>query len=320
MIGRNTPLPITIIAGFLGSGKTTLVNHLLRNAGNQRLLIMVNDFGDIAIDSDLIRDQNGDTLTLSNGCVCCSMGGDIYKAFDDALAFTPAPDQLVIEASGVAEPQQIANFGKAEPDLALNAIVTVVDAANIQKTASDQHLTSVIDEQIRAAHLLLVNKTDCVAPDNLAEITQYIKTLNKTAAILYTDRSNVSSDVIFGPNLELNSDKSRLPAITNRKHAELFARCTLNIEKPLSVPHVQDMVSKMPQSVIRLKGIFCDADDPNRVWSIHRVGQQVELSPLKHAHRTGINFGFVAIGLKGTFNEEQIQRKLDILQTKPEQH
>ncbi|MEH6496617.1 MAG: GTP-binding protein, partial [Pseudomonas marincola] len=296
MIGRNTPLPITIIAGFLGSGKTTLVNHLLRNAGNQRLLIMVNDFGDIAIDSDLIRDQDGDTLTLSNGCVCCSMGGDIYKAFDDALAFNPAPDQLIIEASGVAEPQQIANFGKAEPDLALNAIVTVVDAANIQKTASDQHLTSVVEEQIRAAHLLLINKTDCISSAELEAVTRYVKTLNATAPIIDTDRSKVSPDVIFGPDLKPNTDQSELPVSSNRNHADLFARCSLIIKEPLSVPHVQQMVSNMPQSVIRLKGIFCDATDPDRIWSVHRVGEQVEFSHLKHSTGPDIDFGFVAIG------------------------
>lgn len=313
MTNRNPPLPITIIAGFLGSGKTTMVNHLLRNAGNQRLLIMVNDFGDIAIDADLIQDQDGKTLTLANGCVCCSMGGDLYEAFDDALAFTPAPDQLIIEASGVAEPLQIANFGKAEPDLKLNAIVTLVDAENIRSTSSDAHLSSVIEEQIRAAHLVVINKTDRVSSSELEEVKDYITALNAETSILLTNHSKISPEVIFGPDISRKSpQKKETPTeiSTPRNHADIFSRCSVISERALDPKYVKEQASQMPQSVIRLKGIFRDSNNPDQVWSVHRVGRHVELSRLRHPHIDGAEYGFVAIGSKTNFIEKDVKQKL----------
>ncbi|WP_025897074.1 CobW family GTP-binding protein [Sneathiella glossodoripedis] len=101
------PLPVTVISGFLGSGKTTLVNRLLKSTTNERLLVLVNDFGDIAIDQDLIMAEEDGMISLANGCVCCSMGGELYEAFDRILSISPPPDHLVIEASGVAEPQKL---------------------------------------------------------------------------------------------------------------------------------------------------------------------------------------------------------------------
>ena len=122
------PLPVTVIAGYLGAGKTTLVNHLLRHAGGRRLSVLVNDFGKIAIDADLIAARDGDSMTLANGCVCCSIGGDLYRALTRALDRRPRADALVIEASGVAEPARLAEIARAEPDLLLAGIVVLVDA------------------------------------------------------------------------------------------------------------------------------------------------------------------------------------------------
>jgi hypothetical protein len=103
-------VPVTVVGGYLGAGKTTLVNHLLRHAEGRRLVVMVNDFGDTPIDAALIAARDGDTLALSNGCICCSMGGDLVAAFDTAIRLAQRADALVIEASGVAEPDRIADF------------------------------------------------------------------------------------------------------------------------------------------------------------------------------------------------------------------
>ena len=177
MTTRETPLPLTVLSGFLGAGKTTLVNHLLRHANGQKILVLVNDFGYLPIDRDLIEAENGNLLTLANGCACCSMGGDLFEAFVTALEFLPPPDQLLIEASGVAEPARIANYARAEPDLRLNAIVTVVDGENFLSEDRDHRVEHIVQEQISSAHLLLLNKGDKITSAQKQTIRKQLQKL-----------------------------------------------------------------------------------------------------------------------------------------------
>ena len=110
-------LPLTVVSGYLGAGKTSLINRLLSEEHGLRLLVMVNDFGAINIDADLLAEAGEDTMTLTNGCVCCTMGADLYMAIGDVLDRDTRPDHLVIEASGIADPARIAQVAMAQPDL-----------------------------------------------------------------------------------------------------------------------------------------------------------------------------------------------------------
>lgn len=154
------PLPVTVIAGYLGAGKTSVVNHLLRHAGGRRIMVLVNDFGALNIDADLLESAEDDTLTLSNGCICCTMGTELIYALSDALDRRPRPDCLVIEASGVAQPEKIAAAAHAEPEMRYCGVVTVVDAANIAALLADPLIGAQAAGQVKAADLALVTKTD----------------------------------------------------------------------------------------------------------------------------------------------------------------
>ncbi len=154
------PLPVTVISGYLGAGKTSLVNHLLRNAGGRRIMVMVNDFGALDIDADLLESATEDTLTLANGCVCCTMGTELLYALSDALDRRPRPDCLVIEASGVADPAKIAAAAHAEPEMTYSGIVTMADAASLAERLADPLIGAQVAGQFRGADLILVTRTD----------------------------------------------------------------------------------------------------------------------------------------------------------------
>lgn len=157
-------LPLLVIGGYLGAGKTTMIKHLLSHSGGLRLLVLVNDFGSINIDADLIASQDGDTIALSNGCVCCAMTGDLFYAIGDALDRNPRPDLVIVEASGVADPARIAAIALAEPELEYTGIVTVVDTMTACDLLDDDQIAAQIKGQIAAADLIAMSKPDCGDP------------------------------------------------------------------------------------------------------------------------------------------------------------
>ncbi len=162
----STDIAVTVIGGYLGAGKTTLVNHVLRTA-DARIAVLVNDFGDINIDEDLIASQDGDTISLANGCICCSLVDGFSAALATITALDPVPERLVIESSGVADPATVAAYGHG-PGLALDATVVVVDAETIRKKATDVYVGDTVVGQLGSGDIIVLNKTDLVAPDEVA--------------------------------------------------------------------------------------------------------------------------------------------------------
>ena len=161
-------LPVTVVSGYLGAGKTTFINQLLSEDHGLNLTVIVNDFGAINIDADLIARADGDQIALTNGCVCCTMGSDLSLALREALVRVPRPDHIIIEASGIADPAAIATTASADPDLGYAGIVTLVDAENITDLLDDALLAPQVTQQITAADLVLFSKTDKI-DENLSK-------------------------------------------------------------------------------------------------------------------------------------------------------
>src|SRR5690606_15450359 len=158
-------IPLIVLGGFLGAGKTTLLNHMLSEAGGRRIAVMVNDFGPINVDAALIAEHDGETISLTNGCICCSIGSGLDAALMQVLERQPAPELIVIEASGVSDPGRIAQVGMSDPMLQLEAIVVMVDADQATEQLDDPLLADTIARQIDAAGLLVLNKTDLAPAD-----------------------------------------------------------------------------------------------------------------------------------------------------------
>ncbi len=287
MSTAGAPLPVLTIGGYLGAGKTTLVNHLLRHANGRRLMVMVNDFGELPIDTDLIESRDGNTITLANGCICCSIGADLAGAFIDLLNLNPLPDHLLIEASGVAEPHRIANIARAEPDLELRAIVVLADAPSLLSQAGDELVGEAVRKQLAAADLLLLNKIDLVPTDAQDEIESWIAQSYPGLRYMTCAFAQISNEILDAVPGPLGTTEG------GHSHEEQYVRWSLVSEQPLARALLEGVLNALPGGVLRLKGIVNLEGEPGS-WSVQCVGPRWTITP----HAAGTESRLVAIGLK----------------------
>ena len=158
---------MSVIGGFLGAGKTTLLNRVLAGRHGVRYAVLVNDFGELNVDGDLVAAHGGDTITFANGCVCCTMGGDLVGALDRLLDGDRPPDQILVEASGVADPSAIADVATLHPGLARDLVVVLADAETVRARHADERLRDTVDRQLAAADLIVLNKCDRVTDEGV---------------------------------------------------------------------------------------------------------------------------------------------------------
>ncbi len=299
------PMPMTVIAGYLGAGKTTLVNHLLRNAEGRRICVLVNDFGEIAIDAELIEAREGDSLTLANGCVCCSIGGDLFRALSRVLDRVPRPDHLVIEASGVAEPARIAEVARAEPELSAGAIVVLCDAETLADRLAEPLLARTLGEQIAAADLLLLNKCGSLDEAALDALEELLKQLNETAEIRRTQFAVAPVEsVLAEPAGRALRD---LPA--TESHEALYERWSWESGRAHPVNKVEEALAVLPDGLLRLKGLLV-SDDRASAWEIQSTGgtPTVTRRPVPSSAAPGLRL--VAIALRGKLDGDALDRRL----------
>lgn len=248
------PLPVTIVSGYLGAGKTTLINRILGEDHQMRLMIIVNDFGAINIDAQLLESAEDDTIALTNGCVCCTLGDDLHNALDNALDRTPRPDHVIIEASGIADPAEIASAVIAEPELSYAGILTLVDGQNLTAQLEDATIAGQVAQQISTADLVLVTKS--------AELPEALDSLSARHAQIVPD----------APLMPLLSDITPLPK--GRTHAPHPAYTSWQFENrtPISREALGQKLENRPKGLYRLKGRILTDDGG---YEVHIVGNYV---------------------------------------------
>ena len=281
-------IPLTVIGGYLGAGKTTLINRLLSEDHGLRLLVMVNDFGAINIDAKLLAAKAKDVLTLTNGCVCCTMGSDLFSAIGQVLDTDPRPDHIILEASGIADPAKIADVALVEPDLLYGGIVTVVDAENFLALSKDPQIGVQVCAQVQDCDLALVSKTRALTN----ELRDSLRVLGVIQPLLIDEVENFSTLLV---KYEAGSSKNTA-GVAHPHHVSWHYSGSRRFYRP----QLKSLLARRPNELFRIKGFVRGAEDQG--WLLQVIGKTVQFKKVPQPEQTQL----IGIGISQQICKSEI--------------
>lgn len=271
MNAPNFQLPVTIIGGYLGAGKTTLVNHLLRHGNGIRLAVLVNEFGDLPIDSDLIENQHDNVINISGGCVCCSYGSDLMSALIDLKDRVPRPDHLLIEASGVSMPSGIAQSVKLLPSYTIDSVIVLADAETAYQQANDRYLGDTIERQLKAADIVILNKIDLVNDEFLVNTRRWLSEQFAGIRILETTKAKIPLSTILAENIESANTIGKSSSLDVSEHMK-HESVAFPVEHAVDAEVLAKFFASSELDLIRSKGVVRASD--GRYRTVQTVGRR----------------------------------------------
>lgn len=258
MYGRKKYIPIMAIVGFLGSGKTTLLNHILQQNQGLKIGVIVNDFGDINIDSMLVARKTDQELELSNGCICCTLEG---TSLDDAigqLAHTGSTlDYIIIEASGLAEPKELVRLlvNSKNEHARFDSLVALVDASNALETA-EKHPSFM--EQLSLTDILILNKLDLLKPGEKKKVREYLRFVNDKSHVLEAEFGKVETKLLLAPDSLFDQQSKQLKLGEDDDHSthvhHIYQKFTFATSKPIDPKKWEEFCMSIPNTIYRIKG------------------------------------------------------------------
>jgi G3E family GTPase len=318
-----TPIPVTLLTGFLGAGKTTLLARILNDPQGVRLGVLVNDFGALDIDAELVVDIGADQISLANGCVCCSMRDDLIEALERLLANDPEPERIVVEASGVSRPLAIVDAFEVGPlgeRLSLDAVFCLIDAAGLAEL--DFASTELALDQALGSDIVILNKCDLATPGQIGAAETTLRGPMPNIRILRTSFAEVPSGLLFGiepvrsdqpagsrPDRRQHGHRHGDDEGHGHRHDDEFEAWSWRTAERLDLKKFRAAMRALPTGLLRAKGILAFADRPRERAVLQVVGKRkaLELEPGKPPDESRL----VAIARKGTLEGDALTALFD---------
>lgn len=315
MSETETKTPVTVLTGFLGAGKTTLLNHILSAEHGRKYAVLVNEFGELGVDGDLVIDADEEVFETNNGCICCTVRGDLIRILGSLLRRRNRFDGIIVETTGLADPAPVAQTFFVDENLRaksrLDAVVTVVDACNVLQTLEESHEAV---NQIAFADVIVLNKVDLVDEQTLDAIEARLRQINASVQIHRTTRSNVSmSDILDRGGFDLKRALETMPDFlenTAHSHEEGVTSMSFSVDRPLDEARFQAWIGAILQEqgpdILRSKGILDFAGQQERFafQAVHMMADGDYIGPWKENEARVSRIVFIGRNL----NRPQLRR------------
>ena len=288
-------VPITILTGFLGAGKTTLLNRILTGNHGLRVGVLINDFGSINIDAELVVGVEGNMISLANGCVCCQIRDDLIESVAALLARPETIEYILLEASGVADPAGIFvtfNDPNLRDRIRLDSVTCVVDADQVFAHPEYPPLMDLKLRQVGFADMLILNKVDLAGPEQVEKVRAWLDDHFNRLRIIETNYCEVPYEILLGVGrfdparsgfnshaVEHNcTDPTCHDDYHGYDHSKVFSTWSYETDQPLVLEALRETMRKLPGSVYRAKGVVYTTDAPQRRAVLQAVGRRVDIS------------------------------------------
>jgi G3E family GTPase len=318
-------VPITILTGFLGAGKTTLLNRILTGNHGLRVGVLVNDFGAINIDAELVVGVDNNMISLANGCVCCQIRDDLVESVVALLARQESVEFILLEASGVADPAGIFmtfNDANLRDRIRLDSVICVVDADQVFAHPEYPPLMQLKLQQVGFADMLILNKVGLAGPGQVENVRAWLDVHFNRLRIVETNFCEVPYQILLGVGrfdpvrAGLNSHAVEAGCIDpacdddyhGHDHSKVFSTWTYETDQPLALEALRETMRRLPGSVYRVKGVVYCADEPLRPAVLQVVGRRVDICLQDEWGQRRPRTQIVAIGAAGTIDASLLEK------------